>query len=206
MKAVPDHPIETFTFPQASLILGMSNKDLRNTVERELKPVGLAPSGPGQMLSRLALLAIELVRSHATHFSASFRQVLLKQLVQNSRLRSVSEDGVVVSLVKHREAVDAGVERLNAAVASVSVAPDVLDGELCIAGTRIPVYMIAAIGVEHGEDEVLGTYPNLTRTQVDLAIVYAKAHPRQGRPKRTQVPGVKTKVVRKRVSMATPNA
>jgi uncharacterized protein (DUF433 family) len=193
-----------FTFPQASLILGMDQKAVRNAVERDLKPVGLASTGAGKLLSRVALLAIQLVHSYSTKFSAGFRRTLLKQIVKNSQLRSVQEGSVVVDLKEHREVVDTGVVRLKAAIAAVHCDAKVLRGEPCIAGTRIPVHMISEISVKYGIDETLDTYPNLTRSQVELAMVFAKAHPRQGRPKRTQVPSVKTKAARKRT--ATPNA
>jgi uncharacterized protein (DUF433 family) len=205
INMTPVRPV-LYTFPQASCILGMETKDLRNFVERELRAVGLAPSGRHQKLSRLALLALDLVRSHAPNFSVAFRRLLLEQMAQNSRLHSLRKDGVVVSLKKHMDVVDAGMERLNAAIAAVQSAPDVLGGEPCFIGTRIPVYMVADIASKHGVDDALDTYPNLTPTQVELATVYAKAHPRQGRPKRTKVPGVGTKAARKRVTMATPNA
>lgn len=52
-----------------------------------------------------------------------------------------------------------------------------MGGEPCIAGTRVPVYMISALAAEIGVEETLETYPFLGREKIELALVYAAAHP-----------------------------
>lgn len=56
----------------------------------------------------------------------------------------------------------------------VSVDPNVCHGKACIAGTRIMVSVILdnlAEGVDH--DEILGSYPSLSREDIQAAIAYA---------------------------------
>ena len=60
--------------------------------------------------------------------------------------------------------------------------PDVRGGALVVGGTRIGVYEVAEVVEQVGVDEVLGIYPSLTREKVEAAVIYAKAHPRIGRP------------------------
>jgi uncharacterized protein (DUF433 family) len=76
-----------------------------------------------------------------------------------------------------------------------------MQGEPCVRGTRIPVYVVAAIARAKGRNEAIATYPSLSLAQVELAELFAQAHPRRGRPKTT--PGlsedkvVMTKVIRR---------
>ena len=57
----------------------------------------------------------------------------------------------------------------------------VLSGVPCIKGTRIPVHDIAAM-LANGDsaEAILEAYPRLSETQVELAVVYARAYPRRG--------------------------
>jgi uncharacterized protein (DUF433 family) len=67
--------------------------------------------------------------------------------------------------------------------------PGILGGTPVIAGTRVPVYDVAA-QVEKGTaiQEILEAYPSLSREHVELAAFYAKAVPPRGRPKRRRLP------------------
>jgi uncharacterized protein (DUF433 family) len=54
-----------------------------------------------------------------------------------------------------------------------------------IRGTRIGVYEIAAITAGASEkeiEEIRSGYPTLRREHIELARIYAAAHPRRGRP------------------------
>ena len=53
-----------------------------------------------------------------------------------------------------------------------------------IAGTRIPVYMLADLKAQAVNDDVLlADYPSLTQALLTQALLYAQLHPRAGRPK-----------------------
>ncbi|MEA2339007.1 MAG: hypothetical protein QOE82_3014 [Thermoanaerobaculia bacterium] len=56
----------------------------------------------------------------------------------------------------------------------VSVDPNICHGQACVAGTRIPVSVVLdnlAAGVS--EQEVLTSYPRLTRDAIHACIAYA---------------------------------
>lgn len=58
---------------------------------------------------------------------------------------------------------------------TITIDPDIMSGAPCIAGTRIPVYMILdAIGYYGSPEGVLESYPSLTLDQVKDAIGFAK--------------------------------
>ena len=56
----------------------------------------------------------------------------------------------------------------------ISIAPAVHHGDACIAGTRIPVSVIVG-SVADGDtwDQVLASYPRLTREDIQAALRYA---------------------------------
>ena len=89
----------------------------------------------------------------------------------------------MVEVAKHREIVSGGVAKLRAAEELVTRDAEVLRGEPCIRNTRIPVYLVAALATQRGRDKARATYPSLTRDEIELAVPYAKANPRKGRPR-----------------------
>ena len=79
--------------------------------------------------------------------------------------------------------------------------PQILSGTPVIKGTRVPVYDIAA-AVDSGtpKDRILKSYPSLKDWQVELALVYAKAVPPRGRPRRvSSAGGLQGSITKKRL-------
>jgi len=56
----------------------------------------------------------------------------------------------------------------------VAVDPKIMAGAPCVAGTRIPVYLILAAIEANGIDGALASYPCLTRQQIVDAVGFAK--------------------------------
>jgi uncharacterized protein (DUF433 family) len=74
---------------------------------------------------------------------------------------------------------------LKKAKRMVRVDRNILGGTPCFKGTRIPVHDIAAM-IANGDEKtaVAEAYPRLSLEQVDLALLYAEAYPKRGRPPR----------------------
>lgn len=52
--------------------------------------------------------------------------------------------------------------------------PSICDGELCAKGTRVPVTVILdSLAEGSSREEILASYPTLTRGHVEAAISYA---------------------------------
>jgi uncharacterized protein (DUF433 family) len=62
------------------------------------------------------------------------------------------------------------------------VEPAGSSAEPTIKGTRIPVYMVAALARSQTVAEILEDFPSLNKEQVEAAVEYAKAYPKRGRP------------------------
>lgn len=63
--------------------------------------------------------------------------------------------------------------------------PAIRGGEPVIAGTRLPVHAVAA-RIAGGDtiDDLREDYPKIPRRALEAALVYARSHPRRGRPAR----------------------
>jgi uncharacterized protein (DUF433 family) len=77
----------------------------------------------------------------------------------------------------------AGLNRLGAALRRIVEDPEVRGGLPVVRGTRISVYDIADALSADGIETTLEDFPNLGREDVEAAELYAKAHPRTGRPR-----------------------
>jgi len=51
--------------------------------------------------------------------------------------------------------------------------PAIHHGEPCVRGTRIPVAILVASLTDLGLDQLLGEYPQLSRADIQAAILYA---------------------------------
>lgn len=97
----------------------------------------------------------------------------------------VGENPLTVDVRPMEAAIRRGLDALDKARRMVSVDKEVLGGIPCFKGTRIPVHDIAAMIVNGDrKSAVLRAYPRLTAGQIDLAVLYAGAYPRRGRPRR----------------------
>ena len=58
--------------------------------------------------------------------------------------------------------------------ARISVNPEILHGKPCIAGTRIPVYLIIEM-IEHGLtfNEIIEEYPHITLDDIKACLRFA---------------------------------
>ena len=129
------------------------------------------------------MLAVEMLVAWARNLTPDFRlKVVRNALAAKPDSPTVEIDGVVIKLKSHREKMNAGIRRLRRAEALVESTPGVMGGTDCIKRTRIPVHLIAALAGAHGVEEARRAYPTLSSDQVELAMTYALAHPRKGRP------------------------
>ena len=86
-------------------------------------------------------------------------------------------------------------KRLERAEALVLSDPEVMGGEPCIRGTRVPVSLIGALANAHGASETHSAYPFLTEEQIELAALYVIEHPDTRKPRRIRFPKA-TKTIR----------
>jgi uncharacterized protein (DUF433 family) len=132
------------------------------------------------------LLCLQLEHDLAPTVGLDARRALIRAAGERPRAGTVSLDGtVVVRVDQSRRRLAEQLRRLARAERMVGRDPAVMGGAPVFRGTRIPVHAIAEM-LDQGAtiDEVTDGYPSLTAAQIALAPLYAKAHPRRGRPAR----------------------
>jgi len=87
---------------------------------------------------------------------------------------------IVLDLAKVDADLDSGLRRLDDVRRGVEAGEE--RGEPFIKGSKIPVYLVAALAREQSAAEIVEDFPSLSRDQVEAAIEYAKAYPKRGRP------------------------
>lgn len=105
-----------------------------------------------------------------------------------------------MTVSSHTERASKGRRRRVQAEALVVSDPEVLSGEPCLRGTRVPVYLIGELARAHGVSRTHEIYPFLTEAKIELALLYVSEHPRKGRPPHTKLPKAETtKVIRHKI-------
>jgi uncharacterized protein (DUF433 family) len=192
-----------FTPSEIAAMFGLSTTHVNNLID-ELTSAGVVQVGNRKRLVEYRALAALLLAEQLVYcqLKPEFRYEALKQAVR-SRAKRVEVPGTNLSALAepHRQRAQDSVRRLLEAEEAVRSHEEIMQGEPCLYGTRIPVYVIAAIANARGRNEAIATYPSLDLRRVELAELFAKAHPRKGRPKGTILPTegrlVTTKVIQR---------
>jgi len=188
MTALRKHAERAFTVPEAAAILKQPQKLVSNAVDRELASLKLARGGAGtRTITSAGLLALELLRAVGKLFSTEGRRRLLSAATTSSDEIKVDDGGVVVRLVEHRERIELRKARFAEAEALIVRNPEILGGEPCVRGTRLPAYLVGALARKHGAVEAHATYPSIPRQTIELVALYVEANPRKGRPRQAEL-------------------
>ncbi len=114
--------------------------------------------------------------------SLTFRKEVLRKMAA-ARKYSWKDEVMEFDLAPMKAELEDRIRLLQQAEKAVVEVPDILGGEPCLRGTRMPVYMVAAAR-EAGTPvaDMRRSYPSLTPELIELACIYAAAYPRRGRP------------------------
>jgi len=174
------------TLPQAAQVLNMDLVAVRKTVDRGwLQPRYVRLNGRSiRALDGVDIVCLIINRSIVPNIRKRV-YVELKHWPDDRPLRGTV--AVQIDDPKGSRIVDVPLDRsvreAMAGLAAFEQSQHEVDDHGRIRGTTVEAHRIAALieGGMQGE-EVLRDYPNLTKTQLDSAIAYARAHPKQGRP------------------------
>jgi uncharacterized protein (DUF433 family) len=186
--------VRLYTPAEAGAVSGLKLKAVHNAIDKHIvEPVAKARVTPMGKLNRLAprlltgedLVRLRVWRGVGHTLSAERRQRLFLAIAAKPTAKTVKADELlIVDVGEARKQVDRGLRDLEEAEAVVEKDKATLGGEPVFKGTRIPVYGIAAMR-EAGAtaEDLLSGYPKLTERLIELARIWASAHPRRGRPK-----------------------
>ena len=177
---------DEFTASEAAAVTALPVKEVHRAIDAG--PVQATRAKTRRCLNKNDLVYLRIV-SEARRGGQLRLSEKTKIRLYDLILRNKSEDQIalsnilIVDLRQVIEMVNNGLKRLRAAERMVVSDPDIRGGEPVIRGTRIPVYQIAdMMAGETTEEEILEGYPTLGHEKIELAQLYAQAHPRRGRP------------------------
>ena len=174
---------ETLTLAEAGYVLNRSATALNKAVDSGVirarqRRVGSAVQrllGPAEM--RFLLIAGRLEKD----LTPAGRRRLYEAIRQlSTEVHRVTLGEIVLDLAKVDADLDSGLRRLDDVRRGVEAGEE--RGEPFIKGSKIPVYLVAALAREQSAAEIVEDFPSLSRDQVEAAIEYAKAYPKRGRP------------------------
>jgi uncharacterized protein (DUF433 family) len=176
-----------YTAAEAAALGGLALKAVHNAIDKRIVEI---EAHPGSRPARRALSVADVLRLKLWYqvgpiLSLERRQRLFAEIERHPGAKRVRADTlVIVDVEEARRQIAERVRALEAAEASVVTNRGILGGEPVFKGTRIQVRLIAAMLDEGGsETEILDGYPALGPRHLELARIWAAAHPRRGRPK-----------------------
>jgi uncharacterized protein (DUF433 family) len=187
-----------FAASEAAAMLNLSVPQVNNLID-EVSSLGIAEKGNGKRWIEYRglftlLMASDLIR---WQLAKELRIEALTQALSKNTKRVEANAELSVLVTGYREKAQRGLSALYEAEENVTSSNEIMQGELCLRGTRVSVYVLAAIAEKQGIEGAKRTYSFLSETQIEYAVLYARAHPRKGRPKATSIPSAPTSVTRK---------
>ncbi len=197
-----------FTVAEAQVITGLTKRQLNNLID-DLTPLGVVHAGERRRtIDYKGLFTLPLSQEMAElKIAPELREQIIKVALEQPLKKSVQapNTNLYFYIKPIREKIEKGLEELDNAEKNILCNPEIMQGEPCIRGTRIPAYDVATIAKKQSKDQVIETYPDLTEDQINSACIFAAAHPRQGRPKTVKLPGKSSKTVKKTVKVKQHN-
>jgi uncharacterized protein (DUF433 family) len=189
--------------PEAAYIGGVSLREMNRLVDEDLVPKSLVLlEGGTRRFSRLAAAYARFFRQTEDSLQATARKQVMAELTDRVDQLTIKREQVLALRFQPGEMnwkvvfklglqvdvtifVVEAIQRANevdSAETLVSQSPDVMGGQPCFAGTRVPIENILA-SLDAGVDKrrLIASYPFLNDAHIEAAQVYRQVHPRRGR-------------------------
>jgi len=185
---------DTFSLKETAVLAGLSERALRNEVDRGiLRPRRIA-RGQRRAL-RLpvdAILYLKLVQETPFALTRADRADLYRLLVDRERRRggwtaagNALRSGIVtIDAAGPRRWLAERLRVYRRGLRRLASSPEVLGGEAVFVGTRISIRHIGRLALRGMElEELLADFPALTPDDIAFARIYASMKPAPGRPR-----------------------
>jgi uncharacterized protein (DUF433 family) len=175
-----------WTTSEAAVVAGLPVRAVNKAIEKGAIPSVVLGKGAARRryLAKAALICLRLDAEGFNRLPLGFRKKVFQSVLSQPQAKYVEPVGFLrVDIASPRRKIVEGLRMLHRANSSVSVSPEVMGGVPVVRGTRIPVQLLAEMVAKGASvEEIVSGYPSLTTEQVRLAVLYAEAHPRRGRP------------------------
>ena len=177
---------DTLSANAAACVTGVPLKQVHRIIDAGLLGTAAASHKGSRTVPRKSLAGLKLAYETTDILTVEGRRRLVRSFLDHPAARTVREDSVSVDLRAMKGEVRRGLAMLDKAMRMITTNEDVLGGAPCFKGTRIPIHDIADM-MANGDSRkaIHAAYPILTDAQIDAALLYARAYPRRGRPRRS---------------------
>jgi uncharacterized protein (DUF433 family) len=180
---------ELFSPAEIGAVAGVPVKAVYKAIKERLPPGLMIRRNRQPLLTRWGAICVVIDHEMPKDVPVAVRKQVYAQVKASTRSRAVgAAHGIVRYVVDVKSTaarIDAELAQYRKAMKLIVEDPGVQAGAATFKGTRILVHQIAdliaqgATAAELGED-----YPRLTREMIAAATIYARAHPRRGRPRK----------------------
>ena len=178
---------ELFTPAEAAKLSGLTLKAVNNAIDKKtiIARIERRNGHAMRLLDKAAIICLSLEKRLAGNATPGFRRRLFAAIAKTPVRRIVSVGALKLDLSAPRREVMKRLKELHRTKRIVVSDPEILGGTPVFRRTRVPVHYIADL-LQQGEiPEVLReAYPGLTDEMIQLAPIYAAAHPPRGRPRK----------------------
>lgn len=181
--------IELFSPRQIGAAAEVPVKAIYKAIEQRL-PAGFVVRRNGQpLLTRWGAICAVIDHEIPKDVPVAVRKQVYAQIKRSPRSRAIRSQrgilGYVVDVKAAANKIDARLAKYRKAMNLIVEDPDVQAGAATFKGTRILVHHVAALIAQGAtETELREDYPRLTREMIAAAPIYARSHPRRGRPRK----------------------
>jgi uncharacterized protein (DUF433 family) len=137
-----------------------------------------------RMIRAPALIALKLAYVTAEVLKPAARREAVLNVLTKPAKPTIQHHPVRMEMGALEAELREGLEDLAQARAMVEIDGEIMGGAPCFLGSRIPVHDIADM-LCNGDTAaaIASAYPSLDDRRIKLALVYASAYPRRGRPR-----------------------
>jgi uncharacterized protein (DUF433 family) len=179
---------ELYTPAEAAVLSRLSLKAVNNAIDKQTVPAHR--SSRGRLLDHPALIYLSLERRLAGDTTPEFRRRLFAEIAASPRRRAITVGALMVDIDKPRREVTERVRELRRAERLITTDPETMGGNPVFRGTRVPVHLIdEKLRLGETVERLREDYPRVSEEMIQLAPIYAAAHPLRGRPRKKRWPG-----------------
>jgi uncharacterized protein (DUF433 family) len=180
--------LDLLTATEASAICGVPLRAVYKVARERLPRHAVVHKSGKVYLTRAGAVCARLDRELPRDVPAKVRRALYRmvELPRKGRIEyGAGSFRYVLDTAPAAKAVARELAAYRRALNAVAEHPDIQGGAATFRGTRLLVHHIADLLSQGASaDELKADYPNLTDAMLAAAPIYARAHPRRGRPKR----------------------
>ena len=180
---------QLFSPAEIGAVAGVPLKAVYKVIEQRLTGRLVVRRNGQRWLTCWGAVCVVIDREMPKDIPVAVRKHFYAQIEASTAARDITyRRGILRYVVDVKSAanrVDAELDKYRSAMKLIVEDPDIQAGAATFKGTRILVHQVADL-VSQGatKTELREDYPRLTNEMITAATVYAKAHPRRGRPRK----------------------